>query len=247
LNPEGGPFGDLLDRIGSRLHTIDRKITAASFALRFGWSAGVAIAPFILYRCVPDISLGNIALRFSEQTFFERVAIVQPRAIAVRESESEYDDPFVTFLDENRSEETESKPLYHPRLLATLQEALSGQTRPVVEALYSWSRFSKRALWGQIAASWGSQFSAVLAHVKRHAEALEYSTEFFADPDFLGKMRPWFYPIKHKGLVRIYHRRASCCLYYRIPGAEYCASCPLVSHEERVRRNKDWIDRGMSP
>jgi hypothetical protein len=235
-----------MDRIAARLHTTDRKIIAASFALRFGWSAGAAIAPFVLYQCVPDVSLDNIGLRFSEQTFFERVAILEARAIAVRESESE-DIPLVTILDDTQSQETDSKPLHHPVLLAKLQETLSGQARPVIEALYSWSRFSKRALWGQIASSWGAQFSAILAHLKRHADALPYGTEFFADPSFLGAMRPWFYPVRHNGLVRIFHRRASCCLYYRIPGAAYCASCPLVSHAERVRRNKEWIDRGMSP
>jgi hypothetical protein len=246
LNPEGGAFGALLGGIAGRLHTSDRKIIAASFALRFGWSAGAAIAPFVLYRCVPDISLDNIALRFSEQTFFERVAILRARAIAVRASDSE-DNPSVTIVDDIQTAETGAKRLYHPLLLAKLREGLSGQARPVIEALYSWSGFSKRALWGQIASSWGSQFSAIFAHLKRHAEALEYGTEFFADPSFLGAMRPWFYPVRHNGLVRIYHRRASCCLYFRIPGAAYCASCPLINHAERVRRNKDWIDRGMAP
>jgi hypothetical protein len=245
LNPEGGAFGTLLGRIAARLHTADRKIVAASFALRFGWSAGAAIAPFVLYQCVPDLSLHNIALRFSEQTFFERVAIMQARAVAVRDSEEE--DSLVTILDNIQGGKTNSKPFYHPVLLAKLRDTLSEQARPVIEGLHSWSRFSKRALWGQVASSWGSQFSAIFAHLKRHAEALEYGTEFFADLGFLGAMRPWFYAVAHNGLVRIYHRRASCCLYYRIPDAAYCASCPLVSHAERVRRNKEWIDRGMSP
>jgi hypothetical protein len=246
LNPEKGAFGALLDRIGGRLHTADRKIIAASFALRFGWSAGVAIAPFVLYRCVPDIGLNNISLRFSEQALFERVAILQARSIAVRDGEIE-DDPLVTILDDIQGEEAGSKPLYHPVLLMAIRDALKEQTRPVIESLHSWSRFSKRALWGQVASSWGSQFSAILAHLRRHAEALEYGTEFFADPDFLGAMRPKFHAVSHNGLVRIYHRAASCCLYYRIPGAAYCASCPLVSDAERVKRNREWIDRGMSP
>lgn len=40
-----GPFHSLLERIGERLLISDRRTIAASFALRFGWSSSVAIAP----------------------------------------------------------------------------------------------------------------------------------------------------------------------------------------------------------
>jgi hypothetical protein len=43
-----GPFHTLLARIGERLHTADRRTIAASFALWYGWSSGVAIAPYLL-------------------------------------------------------------------------------------------------------------------------------------------------------------------------------------------------------
>jgi len=131
LEPESGPFRALLERIAGRLYTEDRKIIAASFALRFGWSAGAAIAPFLLYRCVPDIDLDNIALRFNEQALFERVAILQPRAVAVRDEEFG-DDPLVSILDDIPIKETGSKPLYHPVLLATIRDTLEEQARPVV-------------------------------------------------------------------------------------------------------------------
>jgi hypothetical protein len=40
-----GPFQALLARVGERLQTADRRTIAASFALRYGWSSGVAMAP----------------------------------------------------------------------------------------------------------------------------------------------------------------------------------------------------------
>jgi hypothetical protein len=59
-----GPFHALLSRIGERLRTADRRTIAASFALRYGWSSGVAIAPYLLYHCVPKITLDNVSFKF---------------------------------------------------------------------------------------------------------------------------------------------------------------------------------------
>jgi hypothetical protein len=73
-----GPFQGLLCRIGERLHTSDRRTIAASFALRYGWSSGVAFAPYLLYACVPAITLGNVSFRFNDQGSFERAALHHP-------------------------------------------------------------------------------------------------------------------------------------------------------------------------
>jgi hypothetical protein len=73
-----GPFLAFLCRIGERLQTSDRRAMAASFALRFGWSAGMAIAPYLLYHCVPKIAPDNVSFRFHENTSFERGAFASP-------------------------------------------------------------------------------------------------------------------------------------------------------------------------
>jgi len=76
-----GPFRALLERIAHRLHTNDKRTVAASFSLRFGWCAAVAIAPYIIGQCVPDVSLINISLKFREDTLFERTALLSPRGV----------------------------------------------------------------------------------------------------------------------------------------------------------------------
>ena len=237
LRPEEGPMALLLDRIADRLNTRDRKIIAASFALRFGWSAGAAIAPYLLHACVPDIGLDNISLKFSDATLFERVALRTARINPVGSQHEMTKDAIVEC----------SAPTFESELLGTLRNALRNQSGPVIEALHEWSRFSKRALWGQVVSSWGGQFTAIFAHLKRHADALPYVRHFFDSPGFVEGMRPIFYPVHHAGVTRIYHRRASCCLYYKLPAKAYCASCPLISQGERVRRNKEWIDQGFAP
>jgi hypothetical protein len=241
LNPEDAPYRDLLDRIGARLHTPVRKIIAASFALRFGWASGVAIAPFLLYQCVPDVSLENIFLKFSDETFFERVSLDEARGVALCEGKlkavSGVETPNTIF-------DVNATAIDNPELTSHLRAALIEQAEPVIDALYDWSRFSKRALWGQIASSWGSQFTAVLGHLNGHLESMERARAFFDVPGFIRGMSPAFHAVSHLNKTRIYQRRASCCLYFRLPNTHYCASCPLVSQSERVKRNKEWMEKG---
>jgi ferric iron reductase protein FhuF len=225
--PDLPPFSDLLSRIGQRLMTSDRKVIAASFALRFGWSAGAAVAPYLLKSCVPDVALDKVSFKFSTQTFFEKLSLHDRDAI-VSENPSHVLNPW-------------ARP--DSALAAALRRTLVTQADPVVHALHEWSRFSARAIWGQIASSWGAQFTSVLGHLGRHIEALEQARMFFDEPAFLRGMSPRFYAVTHRNRTRIYHRAASCCLYYRLPSGKYCANCPLISQAERVRRNKEWIEK----
>jgi FhuF 2Fe-2S C-terminal domain len=54
-------------------------------------------------------------------------------------------------------------------------------------------------------------------------------------------MQPDFYPVSYQGITHVYHRRVSCCRFYKLPGGQLCASCPIVSHEERLQRNQAWM------
>ncbi|HTT74912.1 MAG TPA: (2Fe-2S)-binding protein [Candidatus Binataceae bacterium] len=245
----GGPFHELLERIGARMQTADRRIIAGSFVLRFGWSAGVAVAPFLLQRCVPDVRLENVSLKFNRNTLFEKVSLHAARG-AINEqphvdehssaSNNTYDGGSLDLTSRERSIES---PDPNNPLLAALRATLVEQAQPVVNALYAWSHFSKRAMWGQIASSWGAQFSTILGQLDRHLEALDHARLFFDSPGFLVGARPKFYVVEHLQVTRIYQRRATCCLYFKLPKGHYCAGCPLISQDERVRRNKEWIEK----
>jgi ferric iron reductase protein FhuF len=215
-----GDFHDLLIHIGERQRSPDRKTIAASFALRYGWSAGAAIAPYITHRAVPDLALENVSLKFSPSTFFERTALHDPRGVVGVASEG-----------------------YTPALNARLREALVGQAEEVVRSLHDWSGFSVRGIWGQITSSWASQFINVCACLSQQSDALPLMAPFFDGDDIVAAMRPRVDPVTHRGVTHVYQRRASCCRYYLIPGGTLCASCPLVSDEERRRRNIEYMDR----
>jgi hypothetical protein len=128
-----GPFNVLLSQIGERLYTLDRRTIAASFALRYGWSSGIAIAPYLLYQCVPKITLDNVSFKFHENTLFERAAVHQPEGVMLQQ-QCTSQHPLIQVL-----------PTRHA-LLSWLRNSLTQQAQPIVETLYEWSHFSIKGI-----------------------------------------------------------------------------------------------------
>lgn len=229
-----GPFHVLLTRIGERLHTADRRTIAAAFALRYGWSAGMAIAPYILRHCVPTIPLENVSFKFQDNTLFERVAIHEPAGVILPQG-GRAPHPLIEWLPS------------HTALLGWLRTSLVHQAQPMVDTLSAWSRFSIKGLWGMITSSWGAQFINICGAIAEQTRGLQYVVPFFAGHDVVSQMQPHFYPVTSNTVTHIYHRRATCCRYYLLPQGQYCASCPLLSQDERVQRNRAWMQHLCEP
>ena len=214
-----GPPHDLLLRIGTRVGTSDRRTIAALFALRYGWTSVLAVAAYLRHDAVPDVSLENISIKFKENTFFERLAFHVPRG--------------ATSASDPRS------------LLGCLRRRLVEQAQPVVEALHDWSGFAPRGTWGMLTSSWAAHFTSHFGEMGDQREALPVLSDFFAGDDIVAAMRPRFHLVTYGEVTQVYQRRASCCRYYLVPRGDLCASCPLVSHEERVQRNRAWMKSQM--
>ena len=223
-----GPFNALLRCIGASAGTADRRTIAASFALRYGWSSAMAIAPFLKFGCVPDVSLENISLKFHETGFFERTAIHEPRGVMLA-ADPRADHPAITVVPDPY------------QLLRALRSALATQAVSVVEALYEWSGFARRGSWGMITSSWAAHVTNLIGDGRDQRPALPILNAFFAGDDLVAKMQPQLHQLTYLGVTHLYQRRASCCRIYLLPQMELCASCPLVSQEERIARNLDWM------
>lgn len=70
---------------------------------------------------------------------------------------------------------------------------------------------------------------------------LQFVLQLFEGDDLISQMQPHFYPVTYSNMTHMYHRRASCCRYYRLEKRQYCASCPLISQEEGVQRIREWM------
>ncbi|MEO5824000.1 MAG: (2Fe-2S)-binding protein [Vicinamibacteraceae bacterium] len=223
-----GPFHALLLRIGECARTTDRRTIAASFALRFGWSSAMAIAPYLRARCVPDIALGNTSFRFRASTFFEFAAVHEPRGWLVTGDARVGHSSMGAVADGNA-------------LRDVLRRALTAQAAPVVDALYRWSGFSPRGTWGMLTSAWVSQFAT---HAEPHDDQRALTPEldaFFAGDDLVAAMQPRLHAVSVGGATHLFQRRGSCCRLYLLPGGGLCASCPLVGDTERLARNREWM------
>ncbi len=124
--PTIDPFAALIDRIGERCRTSDRKTIAGWFTLTFGLSSWSAIAPGLLAGVVPDVSLTNVSFRFAPSLeSVERIGIHQMRVV----TDAAEDDAIRT----------------------ALRAQLVTQAEPVAAALHAWSGLSLRAIWGLVA------------------------------------------------------------------------------------------------
>lgn len=214
-NARVGPFNAFLAELGRKGDTSDRRTIAASFALRFGWSSGAMIAAYVFHACVPRMALDNVSFFFSERALFERLAVHS--AIDVASSA--------------------------PELRACLREDLIRQAEAVVEALSNWSHLSAKGLWGLMASSWGGQFVSVLrASDHTPASTIECVRRFFDGDDVVFQMQPNLYRVTIGDVSGVYYRAAACCRHYLRPEKQYCAMCPLISQEDRVRRNTARIE-----
>ncbi len=223
-----GPLNELLLRIGERTQTTDRRTIAALFALRYGWASAMAIAPYLKFDCVPDVSLDNISLKFKPSTFFEGTAIYEPRGVVIATNPSAHHPAISSVADQHE-------------LLRALRSALTTQAMPVVEALYAWSGFAPKGTWGMLTSSWASHFTSLAGDSVDQRGVLAILQEFFAGDDVVSKMQPRLHAVTWLDVTQIYQRRASCCRFYLVPKGELCASCPLVPQDERVARNLTWM------
>jgi hypothetical protein len=223
-----GPLAALLTRAGASLQTSDRRTIAASFIMCYSWSCGIAIAPYLFGQCVPNIALDNVSFKFHDNSFFQMAAVHRPEGVML------YRDGCTP----HQSVQWLSDP---QALMNKLREELMRQAEPVVAALYDWSHFSLRGLWGLITSSWGGQFFNIFGALGGQEHGLAHVRQFFQGNDIVAKMQPDFYPVTFRQVTHIYHRRASCCRFYRIPQGQLCASCPIISHVERLQRNRVYM------
>jgi hypothetical protein len=223
-----GPFLALLLRIGEVARTTDRRTIAASFALRFGWSSAIAIAPYLQSRWVPDVALDNVSFAFSAATAFERAALHAVRGVAAAGDPRAADPSIATVPDGDA-------------LRRALRDALVDQSTPVVAALERWSGFEPRGTWGLLTSAWAAQFTAIAEPRDDQRALLPELEAFFAGNDLVAAMQPRMHAVSIDGATHLYQRRASCCRLYLLPGGELCASCPLVGDDERLARNRAWM------
>ena len=209
----------------------DESAVAASLLLQ-AWAVSVtraAIASLVGARRVPDLSASNTVLSVDRDGRPVEASLVTPRFAAVAGDEDAASAPGVQLVSDEEA------------LFAWARTCLfDGHLGPLVEAIHDIAPVGRRLLWGNVAAATAGSF-AVLSN----------QAPYFHDPDVLladarrlldapgsptGGLAELF-AVPHEGGTRLFVRRQTCCLRYRLPDAPpTCLSCRLVPESERRHR-----------
>ena len=205
----------ILRRVGEDAGTDDVRIEAALFLWGYAWKvAAPPIACYLVERRVPDVGPENVALRIDDRGGVSELA-----------------------LRSARFAEVAGGPADDADLLGWLRERLESHLAVVVGAVRACSPLGRRAPWALAADACADAFLHVGRKLGREQESCREAELFLAPrPGSRLRSRARFFTLEHAGRRETFLRRASCCLYYKVPAGAYCATCPLLPEPERERR-----------
>ncbi|MEW6477251.1 MAG: IucA/IucC family C-terminal-domain containing protein [Actinomycetota bacterium] len=209
----------------------DETAVAASLLCQ-AWAVSVtraAIASLVGARRVPDLSAANTVLSFDRQGRPVEVSLLSPRFAAVAGDDEAATAPGAETVADDDA------------LFAWARARLfDGHLGLLVEALHDLAPVGRRLLWGNVAAATAGGFAALSAQAPYNLQPdrliadARNLLDWPASPTWgLAEV----FGVPHDGGSRLFVRRQTCCLRYRLPDAPpTCLSCRLVPEWERRRR-----------
>ena len=196
------------------------------------WAVGVtraAIACLVGARRVPDLAAANTRILFDGAQRPAGAALIRPRfAAVVGDEEAGHDPEAEIVLDDDA-------------LFAwTRARLFDGHLGPLVEALHDLVPVGRRLLWGNVAAAVAGGFAGLTAltdHPFDPEHVLPEAVRLLDAPESPTAGLAALFPVTHDGTTRLFVRRQTCCLRYRLPDAPpTCLSCRLLPERDRRRR-----------
>ena len=210
----------------------DETAVAASLLCQ-AWAVGVtraAIASLVGARRVPDLSAANTVLRFDGQGRPAGASPVTPRFAALPDDRDAAADPGAEIVADEDGLFTWAR-----------SRLFGGHLALLIDALHDLAPVGGRLLWGNVAAATAGAFAALSAAelpcADRAALMRRDASRLLDTPGSPTEGLAELFPVDHDGGVRLFVRRQTCCLRYRLPDAPpTCLSCRLVPEAERRRR-----------
>lgn len=209
----------------------DETAVAASLLLQ-AWAVSVtraAIASLVGARRVPDLAASNTVLSVDREGRPVGASLLTPRFAALAGDEEAATAPGAVLVNDDEA------------LFAWARARLfDGHLGPLVEAIHEIAPVGRRLLWGNVAAAAAGGFAVLSnqAPYGREPDRLIGDAQRLLDsPDSPTWGLAEVFGVPHDGGTRLFVRRQTCCLRYRLPDAPpTCLSCRLVPESERRHR-----------
>jgi ferric iron reductase protein FhuF len=221
---------------GRAVGTGETAVAASLFGQ--AWAVGVtrpAIASLVADRRVPDVSAGNTVLRFDADHRPAGATPVTPRFAALAGDPVAAADPWAGLVADEDALFAWARARMFDAHLARL-----------VDALHDLAPVGRRLLWGNVAAAAAGGFAAISTRPDHsldldglRADAARLLDHPGSPTEGLAEL----FSVARNGAGRLFVRRQTCCLRYRLPDAPpTCLSCRLLPEAERLRRIRLRID-----
>jgi ferric iron reductase protein FhuF len=209
------------------------QIRVATSLLCQAWAVSVtrpAIAGLVGARRAADLGAANTVVQFDGEGRPVAVSPVTPRFAALPGDTEAATNPWAEIVDHDDA------------LFAWARSRLfDGHLATLVDVLHDLAPVGRRLLWGNVAAATAGAFAALAAAERpspdRAALMRRDARRLLDEPGSPTEGLAEVFPVDHDGGVRLFVRRQTCCLRYRLPDAPpTCLSCRLVPEPERRRR-----------
>lgn len=208
-------------------------IAVAASLLFQAWAVSVTrpvISGLVGARRVTDLGADNTELLFDEEGRPAGASAMTPRYAALAGDREAAADPWAEIIDDEDA------------LFAWARSRLfDGHLAALVDAMVDIAPVGRRLLWGNVAAATAGAFAALsaakLPSADLAAQMLHDARRLLHEPGSPIEGLADVFPVDHEGGVRLFVRRQTCCLRYRLPDApRTCLSCRLLPEAERRRR-----------
>lgn len=222
---DGPELADAVAAFARTLGTSDQKVAASLFGQAYAVVVThTTIACLALERRVPNVAATNTSVSLDATGRPVGLVLTTPRCAALS------DDIAVDHPD------VETVADFSRLVSWTRERAFDEHLAPFIKALSTAVCVGQRTLWGNAAAACAKAFAALNVAGADHDRLLSDATALLDAPDAPTRGLVRLFVVDHKNGRRLFVRRETCCLYYRLPGAASCLSCRLLNEVERRAR-----------
>lgn len=222
--PNSAHLPTMLAAAATAYQTTRRDVPASFLFHRYNWMvSGAAIGAYLIDRRLPDLDLANVAIHLDEQGQGDRIALVSGRFWAAADDPSAADpeamlDPAATIG------------------LGRVRQELERHFEPVIDAMRARAPLGKRAMWLSLADNLAWCLVEFSQRLQRPGCREAELNELLQAPGSRLRGGTRLLRLEANGTEHAFIERGSCCLSYKLPESERCATCPLLKPEQRFER-----------
>jgi len=195
------------------------------------------IACYLAARRVPDLSAANMRVHINAQGWVDPIALLTPRFVCLPDGPAVSDPDATVVPDEAALRAYYAHTLFDGHLKSALNvfRARLKLGKATMEKTLA-DRVTDTVIWLSKELCQDQDAPTLRETICRDMEGFLEAIKLTGKSGVL--------EVEHAGRRQLFLKRQSCYLSYKLPEHGYCASCPLQSEEECVRRFQAYLASG---